>query len=52
VQAEALKRFLDCGDLQKGFARVFCDHCSHDYLLAYSCKSRYFCPSYQQRFDN
>jgi hypothetical protein len=25
VEAEVLERFLDCGDLHKGFARVFCD---------------------------
>jgi hypothetical protein len=28
-----------------GFARVYCDQCSHDYLLAYSGKACYFCPS-------
>ena len=49
VEAEVLERFLDCGDLHKGFARVFCDQCGHDYLLAYSCKTRYFCPSCHQK---
>ena len=48
VEAEVLERFLDCGDLHKGFARVFCDQCGHDYLLAYSCTTRYFCPSCHQ----
>ena len=53
VEAEALERFLDCGDQHKGFARVFCDQCRHDYLLAYSCKTRYFCPScHQKRRDS
>ena len=27
VEAEVLERFLDCGDLHKGFACVFCDQC-------------------------
>lgn len=34
VEAKALERFIDCGDLHRGFARVRCDACSHDYLLA------------------
>jgi len=45
IGAEVLERFLDCGDLHKGFARVYCDQRGHDYLLAYSCKTRYFCLS-------
>ena len=49
VEAEILERFLDCGDLHKGFARVYCDQCGHDYLLSYSCKTRYFCPSCHQK---
>lgn len=44
-----LERFLACGDLHKGFARIYCDQCGHDYLLAYSCKTRYFCPSCHQK---
>ena len=27
------------------FARIRCDDCAHEYLLAFSCKCRYFCPS-------
>jgi len=45
VEAEVLERFLSCGDLHDGFARPYSDQCSRDYLLAYSCKTRYFCPS-------
>ena len=26
-----------------------CDHCRHEYLLAFSCKSRWFCPSCHQK---
>ena len=49
VEAEVLERFLDCGDLHKGFARVYCDQCGHDFLLAWSCKTRYFCPGCHQK---
>ena len=40
-----MDRFLACGILERGFARVRCDACAHEYLLAFSCRSRYFCPS-------
>lgn len=36
-------------DLERGFARVRCDHCKHEYLPAFSCKGRWFCPSCQQK---
>ena len=39
------RRYLDCGILARGFARVHCDACSHDLLVAFSCKGRGFCPS-------
>ena len=29
--------------------RLRCDHCCHEYLLAFSCKSRWFCPSCHQK---
>ncbi len=37
--------FLDCGDLERGFARVYCDACHSEYLLAFSCSRRGFCSS-------
>jgi len=40
---------MECGDFAKGFARVRCDECSHEYLLAFSCKGRWFCPSCHQK---
>ena len=40
-----LLAYLDCGQLAKGFARVRCDACGHDRLVAFSCKGRAFCPS-------
>ena len=42
-------RYLDCGILHNGFARVRCEDCGHEYLLAFSCKRRYFCPSCHQK---
>lgn len=37
--------FTDCGDLGRGFARVYCDACRSEYLLAFSCARRGFCCS-------
>lgn len=42
-------RYLDCGILKNGFARVKCGDCGHEYLLAFSCKRRHFCPSCHQK---
>ncbi|WP_394698453.1 transposase zinc-binding domain-containing protein [uncultured Desulfobacter sp.] len=42
-------KYLDCGDLHMGFARVRCESCGHEYLLAFSCKRRHFCPSCHQK---
>ena len=49
VIPEVVRKFLECGDLARGFARIRCDHCQHEYLLAFSCKSRWFCPSCHQK---
>ena len=38
VIPEVVDKFMECGDFAKGFARVRCDECSHEYLLAFSCK--------------
>ena len=35
--------------LERGFARLRCDHCQHEYRLAFSCKGRWFCPSCHQK---
>ena len=45
---DVIQRYLDCGDLHFGFARVKCEDCGHEFLLAYSCKRRHFCPSLAQ----
>ncbi len=42
---QVIYRYLDCGVLKNGFARVRCGDCGHEYLLAFSCKRRHFCPS-------
>jgi ribosomal protein S27E len=42
---EQVKRYLDCGLFENGFARVRCPDCRAEYLLAFSCKTRELCPS-------
>jgi hypothetical protein len=49
VEEQTIERFVECGDTHYGFARVRCEACGHDYLLAFSCKTRYFCPSCHQK---
>ena len=39
------ERYLACGILAHGFARVRCTSCGDEMLVAFSCKSRGFCPS-------
>lgn len=48
-KASAYYKYLDCGDLHMGFARVRCEEYCHEYLLAFSCKRRQFCPSCHQK---
>jgi hypothetical protein len=43
--ALALRRYLDCGILAKGFLRTKCDTCGDEWRVAFSCKDRSFCPS-------
>ena len=45
VIPEVVGKFLECGDLEKGFARVRCPECRHEFLVAFSCKARWFCPT-------
>lgn len=37
-------KYLKCGILDFGFARIRCEDCGEEYLLAFSCKCR-ICPS-------
>ena len=45
----AADKFIKCGDLREGFARVRCDDCGHDLFVSFSCKVRCFCPSCHQK---
>jgi hypothetical protein len=45
IVAHVAEKFLACGVLDHGFARICCNDCAHEYLLASSCKCRYCCPS-------
>lgn len=48
LRAEVLETFseyLNCGLLDHGAARVYCDSCRHSLLVAFSCKRRGVCPS-------
>ena len=38
--------FLECGIVAHGFLRLRCGNCGHDKLVAFSCKRRGFCPSW------
>jgi len=40
-----VEAFLRCGILAHGFARVWCEECRQDDVVAFSCKGRGFCPS-------
>jgi hypothetical protein len=46
---EVMVRYLACGDFHEGFARIRCDKCGTERILAYSCKRRYLCPSCHQK---
>jgi hypothetical protein len=38
-------KYLECGVLAHGFARVRCESCKDELLVAFSCKGRGVCPS-------
>ncbi|MFX0200485.1 MAG: transposase zinc-binding domain-containing protein [Candidatus Hodarchaeota archaeon] len=46
---DVIQRYLDCGDLHCGFARIQCESCGHEYILGFSCKCRHLCPSCHQK---
>ena len=49
VVTEVIEKYLGCGNPAGGFARVRCERCDYEYLVAFSCKCRYFCPSCHQK---
>ena len=46
---ESIKKYLDCGIMEHGMARIYCKKCGKDYFVAFSCKTRFFCPSCSQK---
>ena len=42
---DALRGYLDCGILERGFCRLACETCREEQVVAFSCKDRGFCPS-------
>ena len=46
---KTFRRYLSCGVLSQGFARLRCKDCGHETLVAFSCKGRGLCPSCQGR---
>lgn len=50
--AQVADKFLTCGVLEHGVARMRCDDCARAFPLAFSCTCRYFCPScHAKRLD-
>jgi hypothetical protein len=47
--ANSFRRYLACGDLSRGFARVVCRACHYELLVPFSCKVRALCPSCEGR---
>ena len=45
VISHVVRKYLECGDLHQGFARIKCPDCHHQFILAFSCRGRWFCPS-------
>jgi ribosomal protein S27E len=45
----SVKKFLKCGDLREGFARVRCPECGEEMFVSFSCKQRGVCPSCDQK---
>ena len=42
---DELRKFLACGSLSGGFARLKCETCDKERLVPFSCKRRAACPS-------
>jgi hypothetical protein len=49
VVVRSAEDFLSCGRLQGGFARIRCERCRKEHLLAFSCRTRNFCSSCQAK---
>lgn len=44
-----VRKFLECGDLKQGFARVRCPECHEELFVPFSCRVRCFCPSCHEK---
>lgn len=49
VIRSSINKFLKCGDLNEGFARVRCPDCGSEFFVAFSCRQRCCCPSCDQK---
>ncbi len=49
VISRTVEKFLACGDLKEGFARVRCPKCRYEFFVAFSCRRRCLCPSCHQK---
>src|SRR4030042_3209668 len=49
VIRSSIDKFLKCGDLKEGFARVRCPDCKEEFFVAFSCRQRACCPSCDQK---
>ena len=49
IVSGTVAKFLRCGDLHEGFARVKCRACKHEFFVAFSCKQRCVCASRHQK---
>jgi hypothetical protein len=49
ITDEVVEKYLRCGDPHYGFARIRCKECGAEYLRAFSCRCRGFCPSCSKR---
>ena len=49
VIRSSIDKFLKCGDIKEGFARVRCPDCKEEFFVAFSCRQRSCCPSCDQK---
>ena len=45
VVGKVVEKYLECGIVENGFARVVCSNCKAEFLVGFSCKVRMLCPS-------
>ena len=49
IVGQVARRFLRCGDVHFGFARVRCPDCHHEMFVPFSCQQRCLCASCHQK---